>query len=711
MPAVREAEGGGRAGGPLVWALISALLFAAAYVACAPVLCSQILECEAKLRGRPRQFYGTTAWVLVVLLLHELTSLVRTWRGSAEVTELVEGLRSRALPSLLLSICFATLGISQWHYAISDELFVHASPSLTSPSLGGFNLNIAGRPVYTAMYLEWMITVPCLLGLCGYCALGRPLQDMLAPIIATNVYILLCWAALLVDSVSLRLSLIGVSLLSFAWVSCLMMKWTSVFRSTAPADLPSRTIRPLLTEGIILLFCVYGLIFVMAATDSISCDVESMVFSFLNVGSKLGMSIAFVIVREDEYNVSLSKVLHNISHANLSMVSILRGSFDHILPCQATPTGDCCFPLQSTPDMMKLEAVLGRSLAGVSLVDLVAGQRAKDDFNKYIWNTLRQASSERALDGASLSSSCAWHCIGKGASPPVAQVVHCPLLRARSTHKKDSSSANATNGGFEAIRACIHTSVVPDSAISFSEDRLLVVAIQLTFEEQADDAEEEAEDEAKVCDAPEHAVGSDVQRLVALKGNKALVQDDTSSHCASSKPHPNFVGGLADLALMGIDIIASSWSQTESEASFGKNQARTNNRSLQSTAKSEAVVFAGARIERSRVKPNAIVDPTKHEKTEEVLNDSFWRNASIRSPRTSDTRSNDTRHHEIGEPCSRQFSPSVDNEKTPEENKIRSTCSRAPNRPTWAQSLLLSGTAFAAVVVTTVALRVRSRKL
>eukprot|EP00928_Gymnodinium_smaydae_P002867 TRINITY_DN11048_c0_g3_i1.p1 TRINITY_DN11048_c0_g3~~TRINITY_DN11048_c0_g3_i1.p1 ORF type:complete len:666 (-),score=76.16 TRINITY_DN11048_c0_g3_i1:365-2362(-) len=647
---------------PFTWAVISACVFAVAFLACAPTPCEQVSECETEFRGRPRQFNSIASWVLLIMLIHELASLLRTWRGSREVTKLVDQLRSRALPSLLLSVNFAVLSMEQFHHAIPDGLFVHASPKLTVAHLGGFDLDIAGRPVYTAMFLEWLITVPTLLALSGYCALGRPLQEMAVPIVATNIYIVFCWSALLVGSLTLRWSLIGVSLGMYVWVSGLMMKWVSNFLDTAPKDLPCRAIRPYLTEGLISLFFVYGILFVLTATGSITCEAESKIFSFLNVGSKVAMSIAFVVIREDEYHESLANVLNKVSLANLGMISILRGNFDVILPCRATSCGDFCLPLQRTADMKKLEALLGRSVAGASLVELVAGQRGKDDFTSYIRNTLSQANSERALDSARLSSYGFWHSAGKDVSPPVAQVVNCRLLRAKGA---SSSSATHANDAVETIGACIYTSVVPEAAISFNNDRWLTVAIQLSFGEEA-------------CEESEHAVVGDVERLAAFNASESFKQDyDDSASCgastmAQSRKSSNFVGNLADLALMGIDILSSHLSTTESDASSSKKDALTN--SQQSTVDSETVVSAM----RVRTKTSKVFDP-----------------GADPSPGGSDVESH-------------LMSP-----RAPSPTTCQKKCTREkdmPRVPTWAHDALVASTAVATVLGATAALRLCFRK-
>eukprot|EP00928_Gymnodinium_smaydae_P094411 TRINITY_DN7928_c0_g2_i1.p1 TRINITY_DN7928_c0_g2~~TRINITY_DN7928_c0_g2_i1.p1 ORF type:complete len:112 (+),score=16.09 TRINITY_DN7928_c0_g2_i1:62-397(+) len=98
-------------GYPLLLALISGLAFGLAFVLCAPVPCEKDPECHAEVQGRPRHYNSYCAWLLLVLLLHELAALPPSRRGSRQLTKMVDKLHNRFLPSVLLSVCFAVLGL------------------------------------------------------------------------------------------------------------------------------------------------------------------------------------------------------------------------------------------------------------------------------------------------------------------------------------------------------------------------------------------------------------------------------------------------------------------------------------------------------------------------------------------------------------------------------------------------------------------------
>ena len=65
------------------------------------------------------------------------------------------------------------------------------------------------------------------------------------------------------------------------------------------------------------------------------------------------------------------------------MISILRGSFDIILPCVLDAAGRCKLPPQMSGDMEKLEKMLGSRVAGANLKDLLAGEETLS------WNCLK----------------------------------------------------------------------------------------------------------------------------------------------------------------------------------------------------------------------------------------------------------------------------------------------------------------------------------
>ncbi|CAJ1450288.1 unnamed protein product [Effrenium voratum] len=398
---------------------------------------------------------------LVAMAGHELCGLVATYLGTQHTQALVPHLKSRCLPSFLLALMFGVLATAERLFSRSDWTVAHVMPSADS-------LTEEGRPVYTMQYFEWGINVPILFILSGYCSLGRPLHEVSRPLIVTNIYVIFCWAATATDVGLLKWMLIAVSFAMFGWASVDMIAWTRNFDRTAPQDLPSRQVRPWLSNGLILHFLLYGVVYMASVTGLIEAQTERKGFFVLTFGAKIAYCAAFVFIRADEYHKTLTDVLRKVSVSNVGMISILRGSFDIILPCVLDAGGRCKLPPQLSGDMQKLEKILGCRVAGANLKDLLATEEDKTDFSAYVRNVLRQADSPQAFSEASLSTTGQW----AGAMPPIAQVLHSKMLASASK-----------------MHATLHLSVVPRSALSHGRERHLVAAIQFTTPEETKEAE------------------------------------------------------------------------------------------------------------------------------------------------------------------------------------------------------------------------------
>ena len=74
------------------------------------------------------------------------------------------------------------------------------------------------------------------------------------------------------------------------------------------------------------------------------------------------------------------------------------------------------FPKQMSGDMKKLEQMLGCSIAGSNLKDLLVSESDRADFASYLRNVLRQADSLTSPEAALWTDS---------SMPPIAQVHQC----------------------------------------------------------------------------------------------------------------------------------------------------------------------------------------------------------------------------------------------------------------------------------------------
>jgi len=413
--------------------------------------------------------------------------------------------------------------------ACAERLFSRADWTIAHVQPNADGLTAPGRPVYTMQYFEWGINVPILFILSGYCSLGRPLHEVSRPLIVTNIYVIFSWAAAASTSGLLKWMLVFVAFALFGWASADMLAWVDKFERSAPQDLPSRNIRPWLSNGLIIELLLYGVVYMSSMLGLIDAHTERKGFFVLTFGSKIAYCAAFVFIRADEYHKTLTDVLRKVSVSNVGMISILRGSFDIILPCVLDAAGRCKLPPQMSGDMEKLEKMLGCRVAGANLKDLLAGEEDKSDFSAYVRNVVRQADCPQGSE-VSLSTQGIWTC-SAGSMPPIAQVLHSKMMS-----KTRQSRLSAT----------LHLSVVPRSAVSHGKERHLVAAIQFAA----------TMDESKEADT-------------GAAGFETFKADDIhTSTGGSTKPSDTgsaIVANLADLTKLGASAILHASSVHESE--------------------------------------------------------------------------------------------------------------------------------------------------
>ncbi|CAK8995015.1 unnamed protein product [Durusdinium trenchii] len=507
-----------------VWAGATLATWAICWSVVAPEPCQDVPTCSKQLQTYPGYYHIVSTAALVAMAAHEICGLIATYMGSQQTQALIPHLKSRCLPSFLLALMFGVLATAERLFSRADWTIAHVQPNadgLTAP----------GRPVYTMQaYMEWGINVPILMILSGYCSLGRPLQEVSRPLIVTNVYVIFCWAATATTSGLLKWMLIGVAFAMYGWASLDMLAWVQQFERSAPQDLPSRGIRPWLSNGLSLYLVLYGVVYMSSVMGFIDAHTERKGFFVLTFGSKIAYCAAFVFIRADEYHKTLTDVLRKVSVSNVGMISILRGSFDIILPCVLDAAGRCKLPPQMSGDMEKLEKMLGCRVAGANLRDLLAGEEDKSDFAAYVRNVVRQADCPQGSE-VSLSTQGIWTCSG-GSMPPIAQVLHSKMLS-----KPTSARLSAT----------LHLSVVPRSAVSQGKERHLVAAIQFAT----------SMDESKEADAGIAGFESfKVEDVQTSTGGSTQLSDVSGSA---------IVANLADLTKLGASAILHGSSVRESE--------------------------------------------------------------------------------------------------------------------------------------------------
>ena len=497
------------------------------WLVAAPVNCHEVPACAKHLQSYPGYYHVISAAALVAMLGHEVLSLIATYMGAQETQALVPHLQSRFLPTLLLAVMFGVLATAERLFSRAEWTIAHVMPSADG-------LTVPGRPVYTMQYMEWGINVPIMLILSGYCTLGRPLREVSRPLIVTNVYVILCWVATATDSAFLKWFLIGVSFAMYAWASYDMLNWCSAYERTAPMDLPSRSLRPFLSSGLVAHLLLYGVVYMASVVGFMDAHTERKSFFALTFGAKLAYSAAFVFIRADEYHKTLTDVLRKVSVSNVGMISILRGSFDIILPCVLDAAGRCKLPDGYSGDMSKLEKILGYSVSGANLKDLLAGEEQKTDFSAYVRNVVRQADCPQAFNAATLSTQGVWSC-DSAAMPPIAQVLHSKI------QQKSKQKLNTT----------LHLSVVPRSALSLGKERQLVAAFQICSPEGPTEQEPAAA----------------VTNFETFKAGKSSMGGSTTNPTSDEGSSHGIVANLADLTKLGATAMLGGTPDFTDEAS------------------------------------------------------------------------------------------------------------------------------------------------
>lgn len=180
--------------------------------------------------------------------------------------------------------------------------FAHAA-NLGHPELDG-------QPVYTVFYAEWLINVPILLILAGSIALQRPTPEVAEPLVVTNVYIVFAWVAHFVSNPGIRYFLVALSFLMYFRASWSMCRWVWNWHLENSDDHHILG-RPLLTFVLILVFGIYGAVYVSRLHGGVSYRDDRIFFTTMNFTTKLFASMTLAGIRSSEFQEVLLSMLAN----------------------------------------------------------------------------------------------------------------------------------------------------------------------------------------------------------------------------------------------------------------------------------------------------------------------------------------------------------------------------------------------------------------
>eukprot|EP00930_Biecheleria_cincta_P083646 TRINITY_DN7317_c0_g1_i1.p1 TRINITY_DN7317_c0_g1~~TRINITY_DN7317_c0_g1_i1.p1 ORF type:complete len:366 (-),score=37.19 TRINITY_DN7317_c0_g1_i1:445-1542(-) len=289
---------------PWVWASITLATAIVAAVAVRPTSCTNLPKCMASYKESSYLYNAFAATGLGTVFLHELASLLLSYRSVQQAEGLIRDLSKMLLPSALLCITFAVLFAENMIlYASSTPWYAH------SASLGQSSQD--GTLVYTIFYVEWLINVPILLTLAGYCALELPLDVVARPIVVTNVYIIAAWSCYFISNAAARWSMVALSFAMYAWASYDMAQWVVRFLRDNPESRSDLYLRPCLAILLIVIFGIYGIVFLCRLSGTVTTLTERLFYTFMDIGSKLIVSMVFTGVRSSEYHALLLDMLVN----------------------------------------------------------------------------------------------------------------------------------------------------------------------------------------------------------------------------------------------------------------------------------------------------------------------------------------------------------------------------------------------------------------
>jgi len=286
-----------------------------------PTSCSDVWACSKMCEVAWNALSRYVVCALLTALGLEVVALRLTWKSAQPLVGMVRGVEHTFFPPLLLCVTFLVLILE--NLAICALWFVHAG----APGVGA----ATGRPVYSAVYVEWLINVPILLVLTGGCALGRPLSEVSRPLAVTNFYIILAWSAHFVEWALMRWLAILVAFAMYGWASMDMAKWVVKFRDSSRDDLPARGLRVGLSVGLIWSFFIYGVVYLSGQLGWISSPMEVSSYIVMNVGVKLVILLAFVGIRSSQFYDLLVSLLVNKSSPFARQVAVANdfGDVEH----------------------------------------------------------------------------------------------------------------------------------------------------------------------------------------------------------------------------------------------------------------------------------------------------------------------------------------------------------------------------------------------
>eukprot|EP00930_Biecheleria_cincta_P075105 TRINITY_DN6229_c0_g1_i3.p1 TRINITY_DN6229_c0_g1~~TRINITY_DN6229_c0_g1_i3.p1 ORF type:complete len:374 (-),score=42.43 TRINITY_DN6229_c0_g1_i3:111-1232(-) len=287
---------------PCGWVSITvavAIIFAAVVQ---PIGCHSDSKCQRIAKDEAPLIYNQcAAFALGAFLVHEVASLCLTWKLAQQAIDVIHNIRDFMIPGVFLCVTFAILVIENVAHMNSTKWHAHVARGATY---------LDSEPVYTVFYIEWLINVPILLILAGRYALSRPLDEVARPLVVTNVYIIFAWAGYFIQDTAARVIVVAIAFILYFFASADMFFWVRKFYDgSSAAELGY--LRPFLTISLIVIFGLYGIVYLCRLCGVVSGSSEWLFFLVMNASTKLLASIAFAGIRSAEYHSLLLEMVAN----------------------------------------------------------------------------------------------------------------------------------------------------------------------------------------------------------------------------------------------------------------------------------------------------------------------------------------------------------------------------------------------------------------
>jgi len=159
-----------------------------------------------------------------------------------------------------------------------------------------------------------------------------------------------------------------------------------------------------------------------------------------------------------EQKREMNSMLNRVSGLGTALMSLLRGSFDFVIPCVVDASGNCQFPASQQGDTQDLERCVGRPVLGSSLNGLLADDSERERFASYVKNMLKQGTSPQLFEGLSQYFGNQAGQRRSAQMPPVAPVLHVKLAREPSAEMQGRREGDDEGSHIDAI---VYVATVP----------------------------------------------------------------------------------------------------------------------------------------------------------------------------------------------------------------------------------------------------------